>query len=405
MTYYSYDKVNMMSYTRSLLMFYSLRHIAPESKFTHALHLDIFEHLIAPSVIEEVLTETYGWEVREKALNMPMVIAITSLVIAPTPRFASTPSEAPILKTVSGNIPARRSCRSRMPCFTYVVGTMVESFSAAIPASSSAPLSQCASRRLYSPVALASLFLFDEIFGVITNLVGGWLAARLGLKTTLMAGLAVQVVSLVMLAAAPLSLAAQMAGMKDMDPDKKAAGGKLPAGWKADKTGKGEGSVWKVEADATPPSKSGYVLVQTAEGPTSLFNLCVVQDGNYTDLEMHVAFKALKGKDDQGGGLVWRYQDANNYYVTRYNPLESNFRVYKVAGGKRTQLGTADVEAVAGKWHTIRVVHKGSHIECSLNGKPMLDVKDETFKDAGRIGLWTKSDAQTRFAGLKLKSE
>ncbi|MDX6639888.1 MAG: transporter, family, 1-arseno-3-phosphoglycerate exporter [Solirubrobacteraceae bacterium] len=60
-------------------------------------------------------------------------------------------------------------------------------------------------QRGYSPFAVASLFLFYEIFGVITNLVGGWLAARLGLKATLTAGLAVQVVALVMLAAAPHS--------------------------------------------------------------------------------------------------------------------------------------------------------------------------------------------------------
>ena len=76
MTYYSAYKVNTMSYARSLLMFYSLRPIAPESKFVHLLHLDIFEHIIPPRLIEEVLTETQGWEEREKSLNMPMVIAI-----------------------------------------------------------------------------------------------------------------------------------------------------------------------------------------------------------------------------------------------------------------------------------------------------------------------------------------
>jgi Insertion element 4 transposase N-terminal len=57
-------------------MLYSLRHIAPQSKFAHALHLDIFEHLIPPTLIGDVLTETQGWEEREKTLNMPMVIAI-----------------------------------------------------------------------------------------------------------------------------------------------------------------------------------------------------------------------------------------------------------------------------------------------------------------------------------------
>ncbi len=76
MTYYSAYKVNTMSYARSLLMFYSLRHIVPESKFVHLLHLDIFEHIIPPRLIGEVLTETQSWEEREKSLTMPMVIAI-----------------------------------------------------------------------------------------------------------------------------------------------------------------------------------------------------------------------------------------------------------------------------------------------------------------------------------------
>ena len=57
--------------------------------------------------------------------------------------------------------------------------------------------------RGYSPFEVASLFLFYELFGVITNLVGGWLAARLGLKATLVMGLSVQLVALLMLALAP----------------------------------------------------------------------------------------------------------------------------------------------------------------------------------------------------------
>src|SRR6266571_7931927 len=76
MTSSSYDQVNTMSSQRSLLMLYSLRHMAPKSKFTHALQLHLFEHIIPASLIWDVLTETGGWEEREKALNMPMVIAI-----------------------------------------------------------------------------------------------------------------------------------------------------------------------------------------------------------------------------------------------------------------------------------------------------------------------------------------
>ncbi|MGR5241436.1 organoarsenical effux MFS transporter ArsJ [Photobacterium damselae] len=52
----------------------------------------------------------------------------------------------------------------------------------------------------YSPLEIASLFLFYEFFGVITNLIGGWLGAKLGLNRTMNIGLALQIIALSMLA-------------------------------------------------------------------------------------------------------------------------------------------------------------------------------------------------------------
>ena len=52
----------------------------------------------------------------------------------------------------------------------------------------------------YAPLEVASLFLFYELFGVVTNLVGGWLGARFGLKSTLFSGLSLQVVACGLLA-------------------------------------------------------------------------------------------------------------------------------------------------------------------------------------------------------------
>lgn len=179
--------------------------------------------------------------------------------------------------------------------------------------------------------------------------------------------------------------------------------GKLPAGWAAAKTGKGEGSVWKVAADATAPSKSGHALAQTAEGPSQLYNLCVVEGSSFKDVELSVAVRAVAGTIDQGGGLVWRYKDADNYYVCRYNPLELNFRLYHIKGGKRTQLQTREkLELPEGKWFTVAVRHAGNRIECSINGTKYLEATDDTFPDAGRVGLWTKADAQTHFDQLRI---
>jgi hypothetical protein len=174
--------------------------------------------------------------------------------------------------------------------------------------------------------------------------------------------------------------------------------GKVPQGWKAAQTNKGKGSVWKVVADDTAPSGTGLVLAQTAESPNVVFNLCVATNTSYRDVQASVAFKAMRGNNDQGGGLVWRYQDPNNYYVARMNPLEDNYRVYKVVAGKRIQLGTREgLKVPAGEWHRLNIKMVGDHIECYLDGKKLLDVRDGAFTQAGQVGLWTKSDAQTSF--------
>jgi hypothetical protein len=178
--------------------------------------------------------------------------------------------------------------------------------------------------------------------------------------------------------------------------------GKVPAGWNAAHTGTGEGSVWKVVADGTTPSKSGYALAQTAESPKAFFNLCVADKPAFKNVELKVSFKAMKGKEDQGGGLVWRYQDSDNYYIARMNPLEDNFRVYKVVAGKRIQLDTREgLKVPAGTWHTLSIRHVDDSIECSLDGKEYLKATDSTITKAGKVGLWTKADAQTRFDGLQ----
>jgi hypothetical protein len=175
----------------------------------------------------------------------------------------------------------------------------------------------------------------------------------------------------------------------------------LPKGWKADHTGKGGAGAWKVVADDTAPSKKSYVLSQTGQSPGPVFNLCVADDTTHADVEVSVMFKANSGKRDQGGGIVWRYADANNYYVARFNPLEDNYRLYKVVAGKRIQLETKEkLTAASGKWHNLRVKMTGDRIECYLNGKKLLEARDATFQKAGKVGLWTKADARTSFDQL-----
>lgn len=156
---------------------------------------------------------------------------------------------------------------------------------------------------------------------------------------------------------------------------------------------------WEVVADNTAPSKPN-VLAQLAKSAGSEFNLTLVSETNFMDVDITVKMKAIAGKTDQGGGIVWRARDAKNYYVARFNPLEDNYNLYRVVNGRRSEIKGSKVTPTPG-WHTLRVGMTGDHIQCYLDGKKDLDAKDSTFKGAGEIGLWSKSDAQSHFDDLE----
>jgi hypothetical protein len=160
---------------------------------------------------------------------------------------------------------------------------------------------------------------------------------------------------------------------------------------------------WKIVADADTPSRPG-VLAQLAKHSGSTFNLILANGTNSKNVNISVKMKAVAGKEDQGGGLVWRAMDSNNYYIARYNPLEDNYRVYKVEQGRRIQLQNADIKHSEG-WHTLRVRMEGDHIQCYYDLGKYLDVKDSTFQVSGKIGLWTKADAQSHFDDLTMSGE
>lgn len=181
--------------------------------------------------------------------------------------------------------------------------------------------------------------------------------------------------------------------------------GALPAGWRIEETkSAGTPASWRVIEDATAPS-GGRVLALTETANTNgTYNLAVREGTECGDLDLSVKVLAVAGEEDQGGGPLWRYRDADNYYVCRINPLEDNYRVYKVIDGKRKQLDSATVELAADRWYTLHVRMEGSTIICHLDGEPMLEAEDDDLSEAGLIGLWTKADAVTSFDDLTVRA-
>ena len=168
--------------------------------------------------------------------------------------------------------------------------------------------------------------------------------------------------------------------------------GKAPAGWVCSVTGRGN-SMWKVEADASAPSKPN-VLRQSGVGD---FPLCVKSATSVADGFVEVKFKAIAGKEDQAGGVMWRWKDKDNYYVARANALENNVSLYYTTNGRRNTIKYVDAPVPKGVWHLLRVEFAGTSIKVSLNGKQYIEVNDKRIAGAGAVGVWTKADSDTAF--------
>jgi len=180
--------------------------------------------------------------------------------------------------------------------------------------------------------------------------------------------------------------AAQTAGF-----DSDAVGG-LPAGWKSGVTGRGSPK-WTVETDASAPSRPN-VLKQSGSGT---FPWCVRPDVAIADGWVEVKFKPISGREDQAGGVVWRWKDGDNYYIARANALENNVSLYYTANGRRNTLKYVDAPVAGNAWHTLRVEFSGKAIRVIYDGKPAIEMDDAHIAGAGAVGVWTKADSVTLF--------
>jgi 3-keto-disaccharide hydrolase len=199
-----------------------------------------------------------------------------------------------------------------------------------------------------------------------------------------------------LLSVASISAAQQpSAGAKTFTFDKDAPGSP-PAGFEFARTGQGAEGKWVVREDK---DKAGNrVLVQESADTTDYrFPLAVVKEGSYKDVTLSVRAKPISGEVDQGFGMVWRYKDENNYYVTRCNADEDNCTIYHTVAGRRRSFQNKSIKVAKSTWHTMKLEAKGNHFVVWYDETKVLDATDDTFKDAGRVGLWTKADSVIAF--------
>ncbi|MDL2718324.1 MAG: hypothetical protein PT977_11250 [Acidobacteriota bacterium] len=181
--------------------------------------------------------------------------------------------------------------------------------------------------------------------------------------------------------------------------------GSPPAGFLFARTGSGAQGKWVVKAESGAPSGANVLAQLDQDDTDNRFPVAVVDGLKLKDVRVTVRCKPVSGKVDSACGLVFRYVDENNYYLTRANALEDNVRLYKVEKGSRRQLESWSGSVTPGVWHTLAAEAKGEDLGVFWNGKKIIGTRDATFGQPGTVGVWTKADSVTYFDDLRCSGQ
>ncbi len=165
-------------------------------------------------------------------------------------------------------------------------------------------------------------------------------------------------------------------------------------------TGPGSDGTWLIQPDATASSRPNVLAQISTDTSKNRFPIALVTESKYKDADLNVQIKVVDGQIDRSGGVIFRYQDANNYYLVRVNTLDDQIGLFRVSNGELKPLATNPLTAPPNGWHALRIHFKGDSIQSFFDGVKQLDAKDNSLPNAGLIGFWTHADSVAHFDDL-----
>jgi hypothetical protein len=187
------------------------------------------------------------------------------------------------------------------------------------------------------------------------------------------------------------------------------ATGQTPTGFHSALAGSGQPGEWKVIEDEVPslftpltdkaPALTRRsVLAQLSQDPTdNRFPMLIYDGETFKDFKLTTRFKIVSGVAEQMAGIVFRFQNASNFYVVRASALGHNLRFYKMVNGRFVDPFTLGTNIAVGVWHTLTVQCEGIQINCRLDDALAMPLQVPTTFATGKIGFWTMSDAVSYF--------
>jgi hypothetical protein len=179
--------------------------------------------------------------------------------------------------------------------------------------------------------------------------------------------------------------------------------GAMPPGWSVAMAHQGRPPRWEVRKDQTAPTQP-YVLAQlSSESEGDRFPLAILDGVILRDGDVSVRIKPVAGRDDQAGGVVWRYRDPLNYYVVRANAADKTVAVFRVQNGQRpVLLASAKHDVAANAWSILKISARGARFQVYVDHRRVLEGQDSAFIGAGGVGLCTVAESEVYFDDFRV---
>jgi len=190
-----------------------------------------------------------------------------------------------------------------------------------------------------------------------------------------------------------ISVAAAEAVLRQFEDD---ATGAVPAGFTFAAARQQSPGQWTVRADG-----ANHYLAHAADSSAAQgFSLALLDPVHTDDVRVSVRLKLTGG--ERVGGVVWRYQDPENFYAVSLDLARQEVAVYRVVRGNRIRLEDEDdLELDVDAWHVVRVEHDGGRIRVALGGIGVIRTQDRTPSISGRAGVWSGGASTTWFDDLR----
>ena len=160
-------------------------------------------------------------------------------------------------------------------------------------------------------------------------------------------------------------------------------------------------SAWSVLGGQMVQSSNIYGGSTDGTDPVKPGSFALAGNTSWADYEFNVS---LMGQDDDGIGVMFRYQNPQNYYRFSMDSQRAYRRLTKTVGGVTTILAQDSVAYTLNQWSAVKITAVGSQIQVSVNGVLLFNVTDSSIA-SGKIGLYVWGEQGAYFDDVSVNQK